>query len=257
MSGFIYIMSNPAFPDLIKIGKSKKDPTTDRVNELNQTGVPEPFKVEYYAFVEDEDYLERAVHAKLHQYRPNKNREFFKIDCLVGIKTIQELSEHRATIKFEEVFYVSPEKLAKVRAEQEKQREIERLEMERQIRERELEEARLRDIREEELRQKRVAQDLQNEKHKRLLKPSLSAAGVSFILLISFIDVFFSLILSSAVGCAVYFVKEENSKISKIASKKPHKNEDKKLSNIIGEILFVCLVVPVLIYIFIYLAAAS
>ena len=62
MAGFIYIMSNPAFPDLIKIGKSKKDPTTDRVSELNQTGVPEPFKVEYYAFVEDEDYLEQRVH---------------------------------------------------------------------------------------------------------------------------------------------------------------------------------------------------
>ena len=60
-------MSNPAFPDLIKIGKSKKDPTTDRVSELNQTGVPEPFKVEYYAFVEDEDYLEQKYTATLIQ----------------------------------------------------------------------------------------------------------------------------------------------------------------------------------------------
>ena len=42
MAGFIYVMSNPAFPDLIKIGKSKKDPTTDRVSELNQTGVAIP-----------------------------------------------------------------------------------------------------------------------------------------------------------------------------------------------------------------------
>ena len=58
MSGFIYVMTNPAFPDLIKIGKSQKDPTTDRVNELNQTGVPEPFKVEYYAFVGDENKFE-------------------------------------------------------------------------------------------------------------------------------------------------------------------------------------------------------
>jgi hypothetical protein len=32
MAGFVYIMSNPAFPNLLKIGKSKKDPTTDRVN---------------------------------------------------------------------------------------------------------------------------------------------------------------------------------------------------------------------------------
>ena len=46
MAGFVYIMSNPAFPQLLKIGKSGKDPTGDRVKELNQTGVPEPFKVE-------------------------------------------------------------------------------------------------------------------------------------------------------------------------------------------------------------------
>ena len=56
MAGFIYIMSNSAFPNLLKIGKSTKDPTKDRVSELNQTGVPEPFKVEYYALVEDETY---------------------------------------------------------------------------------------------------------------------------------------------------------------------------------------------------------
>jgi hypothetical protein len=43
LAGFVYVMSNPAFPDRIKIGKSKKDPTTDRVNELNQTGVPEAY----------------------------------------------------------------------------------------------------------------------------------------------------------------------------------------------------------------------
>ena len=93
MAGFIYIMSNSAFPNLLKIGKSKKDPTTDRVNKLNQTGVPEPFKVEYYAFVEDEDYLERAVHQMFASRRPNKNTEFFSIDCVEAIEVIRQLSE--------------------------------------------------------------------------------------------------------------------------------------------------------------------
>mgnify|MGYP001270521783 CR=1 FL=1 len=41
MAGFVYIMSNPLF-DRIKIGKSTKDPTKDRLNELNrETGIPE------------------------------------------------------------------------------------------------------------------------------------------------------------------------------------------------------------------------
>ena len=108
-------MSNPAFPNLLKIGKSKKDPTTDRVNELNQTGVPEPFKVEYYAFVEDEDYLERAVHQKFASQRPNKNREFFSVDCVEAIDAIRQLSEVKAKIKYEEALHVSADELEKVR----------------------------------------------------------------------------------------------------------------------------------------------
>tara|TARA_A100001015_G_C14355920_1_gene468566 strand:+ start:320 stop:514 length:195 start_codon:yes stop_codon:yes gene_type:complete len=51
-NGFIYIMSNPSFTDgKIKIGKSQKDPAL-RKEELNTTGLPEPFELEYYALVE-------------------------------------------------------------------------------------------------------------------------------------------------------------------------------------------------------------
>ena len=103
MAGFIYIMSNPAFPNLLKIGKSKKDPTTDRVNELNQTGVPEPFKVEYYAFVEDEDYLERVVHQKFASQRPNKNREFFNVETHEAINAIRLLANQTSALKYEQV----------------------------------------------------------------------------------------------------------------------------------------------------------
>lgn len=121
MAGFIYIMSNPAFPDLLKIGKSKKDPTTDRVSELNQTGVPEPFKVEYYAFVEDEDYLEQAVHRYFDAQRPNKSREFFTVDCGEAIVIIRQLSEPNSKIKLEEVFYIEPEELERLKREYEEQ----------------------------------------------------------------------------------------------------------------------------------------
>ena len=60
-------MSNPAFPDLLKIGQSSKDPTSDRIQELNTTGVPYPFQCEYYAFVEDHIWLEKAVYIELNQ----------------------------------------------------------------------------------------------------------------------------------------------------------------------------------------------
>lgn len=96
-------MSNPAFPNLLKIGKSKKDPTTDRVNELNQTGVPEPFKVEYYAFVEDEEYLERVVHKRFASQRPNKNREFFSVETHEVINVIRLLASQSSALKYEQV----------------------------------------------------------------------------------------------------------------------------------------------------------
>ena len=92
MSGFVYILSNPAFPELLKIGKSSRDPVKYRAPELSQTGVPEPFKVEYYAYVDDENILEAALHQYFDQQRTNRNREFFKIDLTDAIITTRYLS---------------------------------------------------------------------------------------------------------------------------------------------------------------------
>tara|TARA_B110000211_G_scaffold229528_1_gene287431 strand:- start:1358 stop:2035 length:678 start_codon:yes stop_codon:yes gene_type:complete len=104
-------MSNSEFPHLLKIGKSKKDPTQYRVNELNQTGVPQPFRVEYYACVGDEDLIERLCHEHFFADRPNKAREFFNVDCAVAINSIRDLANNKSSIKYEEVFFISPEDL--------------------------------------------------------------------------------------------------------------------------------------------------
>lgn len=101
MSGFVYVMSNPSFiGSTLKIGMSERDPTVFRSDELYSTGVPQPFKVEYFAFVESPMELERKVHRLLDQYRPNANREFFECDLSLAIETIRE----NATIKYEELF---------------------------------------------------------------------------------------------------------------------------------------------------------
>ena len=73
--------------------------------------MPEPFKVEYYALVEDETYLEQKVHDFYRSQRPNMNREFFTIDCAEAINTIRNLAEYDAQIKYEEVFYTSEEEI--------------------------------------------------------------------------------------------------------------------------------------------------
>ena len=100
-NGFIYIMSNPIFSDSrIKIGKSKSDPSSFRKDELYSTGVPAPFKIEYFAFVENYDSVEMQVHKRLDDERPNKDREFFTSTITEAINTIREISN----IKYEEDF---------------------------------------------------------------------------------------------------------------------------------------------------------
>lgn len=79
-SGFLYVLANSSMPDLIKVGKTTRDPA-QRVKELSSaTGVPNPFLLVYCQPVEDCDAAEKWVHAELERrgYRPNTDREFFK-----------------------------------------------------------------------------------------------------------------------------------------------------------------------------------
>ena len=48
VAGYLYILSNPSMPGLLKIGLTTR-PVLDRVEELNAaTGVPTAFKIEAY-----------------------------------------------------------------------------------------------------------------------------------------------------------------------------------------------------------------
>lgn len=106
MAGFVYVMSNPAFDGRVKIGKSIKDPTADRVSELNNTtAVPEPFKVEYYCYVDNFDEIETKVHRLLSANRPNRGREFFHVEVNFAVETIQAIANELGGIKFEEFYF--------------------------------------------------------------------------------------------------------------------------------------------------------
>ena len=55
MTDWVYVMSNPAMPGLLKIGMSAQAPKIYRVKELRQTtSVPKPFLADYQILVEDE-----------------------------------------------------------------------------------------------------------------------------------------------------------------------------------------------------------
>ncbi|WP_319759578.1 GIY-YIG nuclease family protein [Maridesulfovibrio sp.] len=83
--GCVYCLSNPAMPGLYKIGYTKRCPH-QRAFDLYKgrngtgTGVPMPFKVEFYFKCMEAYKTEQLLHKKLAPYRLNTHREFFEID---------------------------------------------------------------------------------------------------------------------------------------------------------------------------------
>ena len=79
MEGIIYLLSNPAMPGIIKIGKTTKEDVKLRMKELFGSGVPFPFVCEYAAKVKNLDEVEKALHMAFNPNRVNPKREFFEI----------------------------------------------------------------------------------------------------------------------------------------------------------------------------------
>ena len=84
--GWVYVLSNRAMPYVLKIGFSTKDPSL-RIQELNTTGLPHPFVVEYDVLVMGPREVEQAVHAELKRHHEAK--EFFRISVAAAISAIR------------------------------------------------------------------------------------------------------------------------------------------------------------------------
>tara|TARA_Y100001933_G_scaffold210708_1_gene215026 strand:- start:174 stop:782 length:609 start_codon:yes stop_codon:yes gene_type:complete len=79
MEGTVYVLTNPAMPNMVKIGKTTRDVEL-RLADLYSTGVPLPFECEYAAKVKDVDKTEKAFHTAFEPSRVNPKREFFNIN---------------------------------------------------------------------------------------------------------------------------------------------------------------------------------
>lgn len=81
-SAYVYVLTNPSMPGLVKIGMTTKS-VKERIKELSSTGVPEPFQL-YYACELGDDLdpvgVERDMHELFAPYRHNQRREFFAVD---------------------------------------------------------------------------------------------------------------------------------------------------------------------------------
>jgi hypothetical protein len=94
--GIVYVLTNPAMPDLVKIGQTTNE-ITNRLNELNTTGVPFPFDCLFAGEVDDCKLVENSLHKAFHPYRVNPKREFFRISPDQAIVILRLLSKKDVT----------------------------------------------------------------------------------------------------------------------------------------------------------------
>lgn len=93
MKGWVYIISNKAMPNLIKVGFSTKDPK-GRALELG-TGSPYGYVVEYEVLVENPAAIEKKVHQTLAFVQAGK--EWFSCSIEIAIKAIKRACEGEIT----------------------------------------------------------------------------------------------------------------------------------------------------------------
>lgn len=76
--GYVYVMSNPSMPGLVKIGWSVVG-ATHRAKSLSNTSVPSAFAVEFEILCLDPEKAEERAHRAAHRQRVTGRREFFRL----------------------------------------------------------------------------------------------------------------------------------------------------------------------------------
>lgn len=97
----VYVLTNPAMPGLIKIGKTMQQEIENRMKQLYGTGVPVPFDCAFACQVKDATEVEKALHFAFGNTRINPNREFFKIEPERVIALLKLLKVDEVTHQFE------------------------------------------------------------------------------------------------------------------------------------------------------------
>jgi hypothetical protein len=87
--GIVYVLTNPAMPGIIKIGRTNQEDVKYRMSQLYSTGVPLPFECVYAAKVSNYEKVEKALHIAFGPDRLNPNREFFEIEASQAIAIIK------------------------------------------------------------------------------------------------------------------------------------------------------------------------
>lgn len=94
MNGFVYVLFNAAFPEMVKIGSTTRTPE-DRARELSEgTGMPLPYVVVFRRPVGDALAAEAELHERLKAYRIRNDREHFRLAVEMAIEAADEVARH-------------------------------------------------------------------------------------------------------------------------------------------------------------------
>ena len=91
-AGYVYVATNPAMPDIVKIGSTTQNDPQSRITSLFTTSVPAPFELEYAAAISDDPArVEQALHQAFGPQRVHPKREFFEIEPQQAIAILKLL----------------------------------------------------------------------------------------------------------------------------------------------------------------------
>ena len=91
---WVYVLSNPTLPNMLKIGYTKNEPEVRAKQISSSTGVALPYKVEWAFQCFNGEQLEQEVHRELASYRVNQNREFFDIPLDEAQEAIEKIGKN-------------------------------------------------------------------------------------------------------------------------------------------------------------------
>jgi T5orf172 domain len=97
----VYVLTNPAMPGMVKIGRTSHDDAKTRIDQLYTTGVPVPFNLEFVCKVPNSEEVEKALHQAFAPHRVNPKREFFTIEASQAIVILKLLHVQDATAEIE------------------------------------------------------------------------------------------------------------------------------------------------------------
>lgn len=96
-NGYVYVLVNPAFPHLVKIGYSERSGRLRAIelSNLSKTSLPTNYSLAYERQVNDCSLVEKLVHIELRKYKYNHKREFFQVSVEEAKATIEKIIEQK------------------------------------------------------------------------------------------------------------------------------------------------------------------